>query len=78
MALQKPILKLAVLQAINDAKSKTDNPDQAINALADALTDAIDTYIRSATVTVLSGIPVTVVPATGVGATTLPGTGGLS
>lgn len=51
---------------------------QVQKEFADAISQAVYTWILTATVTVLPGQVVQTVPATGTGATTTPGTGTLS
>lgn len=75
MALVKPVLKEQIRKAFKDQLSNTDDPEGALNDLADKLATAIDDYIKSATITVLSGIPVATAgtAAAQTGATTAPG-----
>lgn len=70
MPLVKDTLK-AQLEAIF---AKENTPAEA----ADQLATAIDSYIKTATITILPGIPVAAPPPSGVGATTGPGTGSIS
>ena len=51
MALVKETLKTAIFAAFKAQQSKTENPDAALNDIADKLATAIDTYIKSGTVT---------------------------
>ncbi len=46
--------------------------------LDDIIADAIDVFIRGATVTIPAGVPVSVTPGTWVGGTTAPGIGTIS
>ncbi|MDR2964039.1 MAG: hypothetical protein LBU90_10475 [Bacteroidales bacterium] len=52
MALVKTSLKTAIMAAFKAQQNKTDNPEGALNDLADKLATAIDTYIKSGTVNV--------------------------
>jgi len=70
MPLIKDVLKAQLLAVF----SKENTPDEA----ADQIATAIDSYIKTATVSILPGIPVAAPPPSGVGATTGPGTGSLS
>lgn len=76
MALVKPTLKAQIRDAFNAQRSNTDDPEGALTDLADKLTNAIDAYIKSATITVQPGIPVTTAGSATAqtGATTGPGT----
>lgn len=80
MALNKPTyhaqLKAALITALTNDKSVED----AADALATAITNATDTYIRSATVTVPPGVPVatTGTSTAQTGATTASGIGTIS
>ncbi|MCZ2140822.1 MAG: hypothetical protein LC096_05455 [Bacteroidia bacterium] len=58
MALVKANLKAAIKQAFLDQTTKTDNPQAAIDDVAGKIADAIDAFVKSATVTVAAGIPV--------------------
>lgn len=72
MALVLITLETAIKNAFTvNVPNATAQQTAQINALSLALATAIDTYIKSATVTVPI-IPVQVVPASGTGATTLP------
>lgn len=51
MALNKTALQTAIVQAFNDQRTKTDNPEAALADLASKLASAIDTYVKSGTVT---------------------------
>jgi hypothetical protein len=80
MALVKATLKAAILDALNigaDSEQDLENPVDAADLRdqqADALVDAIDAYIKSATIIVPMGIPVatTGTAAAQTGATTAP------
>lgn len=69
MPLNKPALKSALVDAFSD-ELPTVSADQAeaIDRIATKFSDAIDAFVRSGTVP--AGIPVTVLPSTGIGATT--------
>lgn len=75
--LVKETLKAELVQLQKDMLEETDQAAAQAN-YAEKLATAIDNYIKSATVTVNFPIPVTVVPATGVGGTTATGTGTIS
>lgn len=68
MALDKAGLAANLLSAFNQAKASP----MTESAFANLIATAIDTYVKTASVN--SGIAVQVVPATGTGATTAPGT----
>ena len=78
MPLVKSALEAAILAAFKKAFNYTDNPAQAQKAAAADLATAIDTFVRSASVTVAPGIIVSAPPPSGIGATTGPGTGTLA
>lgn len=80
MALNKAILKASIKQAFADQKTKTSNPDAAIDDLCDKIANAIDIYVKGATVTIVSGIAVATTGSAvaQTGATTTAGTGSLS
>jgi hypothetical protein len=71
MALVKTTLEAAIKTAFQTQSTKTDNPDGALSNLASQLATAIDSYLRSATVTTL----VTGSCATPSGAGTIAGNG---
>lgn len=76
-----PIVEKTIETAIADLLDKikkSDKPDDAPKTLSKGLASIIADAIKSATVTVNPGIPVTAPPPTGVGATTASGTGSLS
>jgi hypothetical protein len=76
MALVKEILRTAIEAAFSAQSGKKENPAAALSDLADKLATAIDTYIKSATVsTTVTGACTT--PA-GAGTIAGKGTGGLS
>jgi translation initiation factor 2 alpha subunit (eIF-2alpha) len=70
MPLEKPILKSGIQTLLTEMRTKEENADEYF---ADQLATLIDTYIKSATVTVAAGIAVTT--SAGAGATTAPGMG---
>ena len=86
MPLNTPQLNASILQAIQDSKEATGYKPVAPNtkliptaseiALARGIANAIDAYIRQATVTVSPGIVVTT--PTGPGATVSPGSATIS
>lgn len=80
MALIPNNLKTSLKSAISAIQCDPDNADAALDAFCEALANSIDAYIKTATVTVSPGIPVTTAgsPTTQTGATTGPGTGTLS
>lgn len=77
MPLLKPTLKSGIQALLTEMRTKEENADEYF---ADQLATLIDTYIKSATVTVAPGIPVTTAGSAVAqsGATTAPGTGTLS
>lgn len=82
MALDKPTLKAALKQAFIDELGGSVSSDQnaALERISTKWSDAIDTYVKTGTVAVPSGIPVTVGSglSTLTGATTAGGTGTIS
>lgn len=77
MALVKNTIKTGILNLLTDMRTKEEVSDEQF---ADQLSTLIDTYIKSATVTVAAGIPVSTAgtAAAQTGATTAPGTGTLT
>lgn len=77
MALVKSTLKTAIFSLLTAMREKTEISD---DEFAEKLATAIDTYIKSATVTVAAGIAVATSgsPTSQTGATTAPGTGTIS
>ena len=73
MPLVKANLKNGIKALLTDMRTKEAISD---DEFADRLSTLIDTYIKSATVTVAAGIAVTT--NTGAGTTTSPGTGTIS
>lgn len=72
MALDKTTLTTAILTAFKDQKDKTGDTDEALADLADKLSAAIDTYVKTATVTTtVTGSSVTGGAVTGTGTGTL-------
>ena len=81
MSLVIGTLETAIINAFKaNVPNATTLQTSQINALAVSLATAIDDYIKSATVTVNTGIPVstTGTSVAQTGATTAPGTGSLS
>jgi hypothetical protein len=74
MALNKAALK-AGIQSL--AQDMADN-EGSYSDFADGLADLIDAFVKTGTVTVPSGVVVSVAILTGLGATTLPGIGTIS
>jgi hypothetical protein len=74
MALNKPGLKAAILAICNNAKTTSMTEED----FADQLANAIDTFVKTGTVTTPAGVAVQVSPASGTGATTAPGIGTIS
>jgi hypothetical protein len=69
MPLNKPALKSALVDAFTEElPSVSADQAAAIDRIATKFSDAIDAFVRSGTVP--SGIPVTVLTSTGIGATT--------
>lgn len=75
MALNKTGLKNSIKSLMQDMMKKE---DASIDEFAGKLSDAVDTYVKTGSVSVSVGIPVQVAPETGTGATTGPGTGTIS
>ncbi len=77
MPLVKETLKTGIKSLLTNMRTKEEISD---DYFADQLATLIDTYIKSATVTVMAGIPVATAgtAAAQTGATTSPGTGTLS
>jgi hypothetical protein len=77
MPLNKPVLKQGIQALLAEMRTKEDNADEYF---ADQLATLIDTYVKTATVTVLPGIPVATAgsAAAQTGVTTAAGTGNLS
>lgn len=81
MALSQTLLSIAIKTALEQVQVEAAtgaNSDDIQQAYADAISQAVYTWILTATVTVLPGQVVQTVPATGTGATTTPGIGTLS
>lgn len=76
MALVKDALKTQIIQGLQNIHPNKDDPNGAINAFAEVIASAVDTFVKTATVTVQPGQAVTT-PA-GPGSTSSPGTGSLS
>lgn len=54
MALDKAGLKDAILAIFNDMATRVDNPEQARIDFATQLSDAIDVYVKTGTVTIVT------------------------
>lgn len=50
MALNKQSLKQAIKQAFADQAEKTEDPDAALDDLAGKIADAVDDYVKGATI----------------------------
>ncbi len=77
MALAKPALKSSIKQLLQDMMNRE---DASFDEFATRLSDAIDSYVKTGTVTVAAGIAVATTgsAAAQTGATTAPGTGTIS
>ena len=77
MALQKLALKASIKQLLQDMMQRE---NASFDEFADRLSAAIDTYVKTGTVTVAAGIPVATTgsAAAQTGVTTAPGTGTIS
>ena len=78
MPLVKQTLEASILAAFKKSFAETANPDDVQQQLATDLSDAIDAFVRSGTVTIPLGVPVVALPPSGAGATTAPGIGTIS
>lgn len=80
MALNTPLLKQQIKSAFKAQLAKSENPDAALDDLAQKLADAVHAYVVGATVTVPPGVPVTTAgtAAAQTGATTAAGIGTIS
>lgn len=69
--LVKPTLQKQILDLLSDMRTRTEISDAEF---ASSLADIIDTYIKSATITIAAGIPVSTTggPAAQTGTTTAP------
>ncbi len=67
MALVKETLKAAVFAAFKAQQDKTENPDEALNDIADRLAAAIDAFVKSGTVSVTVATTGTAAAQTGTG-----------
>ena len=76
MPLIPSVFKSQLKTALKSIQCDPENADAAIDAFCDAFVNSIDTYIKSATITIQPGQVVTT--PSGPGATTTPGTGNLS
>lgn len=76
MALNKASLKNKIENAfkkqLNAAKDKNADPETLIAELSQSIADAVDQYVRSATIIVPPGQPVQVIVPAGTGATAGP------
>ncbi len=72
MPLNKLDLQNSIESLLEDMVSRTEDPEKARKDFATELSTIIDSYIRSATITVPAGITVQTVPSTGTGATIAP------
>ena len=52
MPLDKKTLKSSIVKILNDLKNREDNQQTAITDYAEALTNAIDVFVKSGTVSV--------------------------
>lgn len=77
MALDKASLLSGIETLLGDLQNASDR-EAAMSQLSSGLADLIDAYVKTGTVIVAQGIPVTVVVSTGIGATSGPGTGTIS
>jgi hypothetical protein len=59
MALTKATLKQQIAAAFENEKNSTDDPSVSIDRVSGAIADAVDAFVKSATITVAAGIPVT-------------------
>lgn len=77
MALNKTALKSALKQLLEDMMQRE---DASFEEFAERMSTVIDAYVKTGTVTVASGIPVSTAgtAAAQSGATTAPGTGTIS
>ena len=80
MALDKTSLENAIKAALDAECDITVKPAEARQRMAEKIANAIDTFVKSGTVTVEAGIPVTTAgsPTTQSGATTSTGTGSIN
>ena len=80
MALNTPLLKQQIKAAFKAQTTKQDNPDAALDDLAQKIADAVHAYVVGATVTVPPGVAVATAgsPTAQTGATTAPGIGTIS
>jgi len=80
MTLVKDSLKEDIKTLLTDLSSRTEDPEKAVDDLAEQLSTIIDSYIKTATITVAPGISVVTVGSatTQTGTTTSSGTGVLS
>ncbi len=78
--LNKEGLKQDIKKIYKKAQKETDDADKVLEMLASGLADAIEKFVKNATVTVAAGIPVATAgtAAAQTGATTATGTGQIS
>ncbi len=76
MALVKATLASAIADALAAAHGQ--GLQAADTTLGNAIADAVDTFVKSGTVTTPAGVAALCPPPTGVGATTAPGIGTIS
>lgn len=75
MGLNKEQLSATIRTILDTQALIQDNPAQAREALANDLADAIDLYVKGASVVTNAYQAVQVAPSTGTGITSAPGTG---
>ena len=73
MALNKTLLKTQIKQALEDQRVKEDNPSAALDDLATKLSNAIDSFVKSGTVS--TSVNTTVTGSSPAGPVTGTGTG---
>jgi hypothetical protein len=80
MALNKSTLETAIKAAFQTEQTEEGDANTSLDNIASKLATAIDAFVRTATVTVAAGIPVSTAgsAAAQTGATTGPGTGTVS
>jgi hypothetical protein len=66
MALNKATLKESIKAGFVAAKQNTDDPDAAFDALAGAISDAVDIYVKQMTITYTTGLTAPNGPVAGV------------
>ena len=80
MALNKVSLKSGIKSLMEDMFSRTDNTEQAMEDFATELSNLIDAFVKTATVTTPAGVAVATAGSAvaQTGATTSPGIGSIS